>query len=1339
MSRSPGIITVSWWTIVIFVVVSMNKASGQQCAWQYNGTNVQCNVRTLERSGLDLADAEGASKLTIQCNEVYLFESQLPVDSFARLTGLAELTIDGCKLLQLPVAAFTAMPALKRLSVRSGNSEWSPGKSLEVVTGSMDALRELQILDLSNNNLRSLPESTLCPLVSLLELNMTQNRIRSADSLGLPLRSCSGAGELQVLDVSYNELPSIPENWGASSLRRLEKLLLQFNNISQLAVDAFTGLDSLRILNVSNNHLETLPNGVFTSNKELREIHLQDNALYELPTGVFHRLEQLLVLDVSGNQLSSHNINNATFSGLIRLIILNLAHNALTRIDSQIFKELYFLQILDLRNNSIGHVEEGTFLPLYNLHTLNLAENRLHTLDNQLFNGLYVLSKLTLNNNLIGVIESNVFKNCSDLKELDLSSNQLLSVPVALQDLSMLRTLDLGENQIETFENGSFRNLHQLTGLRLIDNQIGNITTGMFWDLPRLSVLNLAKNRIQSIERGAFEKNVEIEAIRLDRNFLTDINGVFATLATLLWLNLSDNHLVWFDYAFIPSNLKWLDIHGNYIEALGNYYKLQEEIRVKTLDASHNRISEIDAMSVPNSIELLFVNNNQVNTVHANTFIDKISLARVDLYANSLSKLQMHTLRLAPVPAHKTLPEFYLGGNPFQCDCSMEWLQRINNLTSRQHPRVMDLPNIECIMPHSRGEPQRPLTTLQSKDFLCKYETHCFALCHCCDFDACDCEMTCPNNCTCYHDQTWSTNVVDCGVQQSTDLPNRIPMDATEVYLDGNHVPELQNHAFIGRKNLRSLFVNASNVQSIQNRTFAGLQSLQFLHLQDNRLSTLHGYELDSLSGLRELYLQNNLITYIANGTWSSLRSLQILRIDGNRLTTLNIWQLQQSPQFDGLRELSVGRNSWSCRCTYLQELTSFVSDMALIIQDSQDIYCVDGAIKRELDLNATAVCSDYYSEGATSFSGVLPNIYVPLVVTILGLVLVLFVLVIGIVFRAPLKVWLFSNYGVRVFGPRCEESEKLYDAVLLHSAKDAEFVFRELTVELEMGRPPLRLCVQHRDLSNEASHLHVLEAARASRRLIIVLSRNFLQTEWSRPELRRSVHEALRGRVHKLVVIEEADVLLEAESDVELVPYLRAVHVARVRHNDRHFWDKLRYAMPSEAPYRGNNYTIDHNHHQHHHHATMLKQPASPGVLFRQAPPPAYYQQDPDDTNYSSATTATPSPRPARRALSGHHHHQHQQQQGSLVAVEQPHNRPPSEHIYSSIDSDYGGIDDANAMVVGVHRPSWRVSTNPHELQQQTLLHSQSLQTQSPLQPQQQQQAQQQTHGGQNVQAYLV
>ena len=334
--------------LMLFCVILLQSATSirAQCAWEYNRTSVTCRLRILERTGLDLQDAEGSTKLDIVCNDVYLYESQWPVNNvFAKFSTLKELWIDSCKLLQLSVGTFDGLNGLKVLRVNTKNAEWSPGKSLEIYNDSLQHLKELQTLDLSDNNLRALPEAALCPLSSLQVLNLTMNRIRSADSLGFADRNCVGGSELQTLDASYNELRTIPSNWGTSGLRRLQQLYLQYNNISDLSADALAGLTSLRILNLSSNHLEVIPEGLFAASKELREIHLQNNQLFELPRGLFHRLEQLLILDLSANQLSSHHIDNATFSGLIRLIILNLAHNALTKIDSKTFKELYFLQL----------------------------------------------------------------------------------------------------------------------------------------------------------------------------------------------------------------------------------------------------------------------------------------------------------------------------------------------------------------------------------------------------------------------------------------------------------------------------------------------------------------------------------------------------------------------------------------------------------------------------------------------------------------------------------------------------------------------------------------------------------------------------------------------------------------------------------------------------------------------------------------------------------------------------------------------------------------------------------------------------------------------------------
>lgn len=1229
-----------------------------------------CKIRTLDGDGssISLVHSE-TSRLSIECNHLLLFESSLRAHYFSPVVSLTDLSINNCKLLHIPDNTFQNLNKLKRLKLRSKNSEWSPTKNLDLTLKSFNGLLELQSLDLAQNNIKFVPSGVFCSLENLNTLNLTHNRIRTVGQIGFG----PGCGSsLHTLDLSHNEIKTLAEDSELLKLRSLQHLYLQHNNITDISSEAFNGLVSLRVLNISHNRLHTLPEGLFSYSRELREVYLNDNSLFELARGIFHRLEQLIVLDLSSNQLTSNHVDHGTFLGLVRLIVLNLSNNALTRIDGKTFKDLFVLQILNLKNNSIGYIEENAFLPLYNLHTLNLAENRLHTIDENLFNGLYVLSKLTLNNNLLVNIDKKSFKNCSDLKELDLSSNQLLEVPNALWELPLLKTLDLGENQISDFRNGSFKNLNQLTGLRLIDNQIGNLSVGMFWDLPNLQVLNIAKNKIQSIERGTFTRNTQLEAIRLDGNFLSDINGVFSTLASLLWLNLSENHLVWFDYAFVPSNLKWLDVHGNFIEHLGNYYKLQDEIRIKTLDVSHNRIAEISSMAIPNSVELLFINNNFLNNIHVNTFFDKKNLTRVDMYANELVHMELNSLRLATVPSNKTLPEFYIGGNPFQCDCTMEWLPIINNMTAmRQYPRVMDLENVLCKMTNTRSGTHVPLTNLKTSDFLCEYETHCFAICHCCDYDACDCEMTCPQNCTCYHDPLWNTNVVDCSGQSSVEIPHKIPMDATEVFLDGNNIRELQDHVFIGRQKMRSLYVNNSNVDSIQNRTFAGLNSLQILHLGNNKLKELKGFEFHQLTSLKELFLQNNLISHIANISFLSLKSLEILRLDGNRLVDFGIWSFNNNPH---LKSVSLGNNLWSCKCRYLQELTSYLAENAQKIIDITDVWCWNGDAKppqkKELNLNGTA-CSDYYADNSVIGNMLVSN-YVPMMVsTLTGLMLILLVLVLLFLFRDSLRVWLYTNCGVRVFSfsGAFEESEKLYDAYVCYSPKDEDFVIQSLATELENGNPSYHLCLHYRDIPHHGAQYMqcappVVEAAEASKRIILVLTRNFMQTEWSRYEFRQGLHEALKGCVYKLVLIEEFSVVRDALCDPDLRPYLKTS--SRLRWGEKRFWERLRYMMPETS--HSSHKTRSHNYRKNINTYTLDSSVPNGGNRTLNYP-------DKSPVLDSTAQSASAPPdyntevRQSPSAI--------RQTQGVAYG---PDGRPISDHIYSSIDSDYSSLEQGMA-----------------------------------------------------------
>ena len=135
--------------------------------------------------------------------------------------------------------------------------------------------------------------------------------------------------------------------------------------------------------------------------------------------------------------------------------------------------------------------------------------------------------------------------------------------------------------------------------------------------------------------------------LRLDNNRLEDINGLLQAQAELQWLNISANNLQWFDYAFIPKNLKWLDLHGNAIEELGNYYSLRDGFNLATLDASGNRIKKLGPLSLPASLEYVILNENSISTIEPNTFINNVNLSRVELTSNHLERLALSSLAIA--------------------------------------------------------------------------------------------------------------------------------------------------------------------------------------------------------------------------------------------------------------------------------------------------------------------------------------------------------------------------------------------------------------------------------------------------------------------------------------------------------------------------------------------------------------------------------------------------------------------------------------------------------------------------------------------------------------------
>ena len=130
--------------------------------------------------------------------------------------------------------------------------------------------------------------------------------------------------------------------------------------------------------------------------------------------------------------------------------------------------------------------------------------------------------------------------------------------------MPVLENVDLSSNVIGVLNRESLQGLPKLSTLRIGNNELSRIEEGAFKEAPNLKHLDLSGNRfVGSLEQEIFSSLLSLQSLNLAENQLEDINGLLTTQINLKWLNISSNKLAWFDYAFIPPSLEWLDITGN--------------------------------------------------------------------------------------------------------------------------------------------------------------------------------------------------------------------------------------------------------------------------------------------------------------------------------------------------------------------------------------------------------------------------------------------------------------------------------------------------------------------------------------------------------------------------------------------------------------------------------------------------------------------------------------------------------------------------------------------------------------------------------------------------------
>ncbi|XP_033109441.1 leucine-rich repeat serine/threonine-protein kinase 1-like [Anneissia japonica] len=290
------------------------------------------------------------------------------------------------------IAAILASSVEKDENTDKLTAHWS-SKRLPVV--SLKFLNQPQYndqlgnVDLSKNNLQSIPSELLWCSPSIQHLNLSNNLIKQLPEPSQNMEVCKIG--LQTLNLSRNKLSCVPVE--IFCLSQLEKLELSKNNMkfllkkfsSQANSDAkhitwkcsklqslnlshnslssnprgICGATSLEVLDVSHNNLKSLPR---PWNCPLRTLSAESNNIMEEQRNMHDYWEGTLAeLDCSNNTLKEVP---ATVTKLVSLKVLKLASNFIRELPDPQEWTIFGLQELDLSYNPLIHQEDDPDLLL---------------------------------------------------------------------------------------------------------------------------------------------------------------------------------------------------------------------------------------------------------------------------------------------------------------------------------------------------------------------------------------------------------------------------------------------------------------------------------------------------------------------------------------------------------------------------------------------------------------------------------------------------------------------------------------------------------------------------------------------------------------------------------------------------------------------------------------------------------------------------------------------------------------------------------------------------------------------------------------------------------------
>ena len=757
-----------------------------------------------------------------------------------------------------------------------------------------------------------------------------------------------------------------------------------------------------------------------------------------------------------------------------------------------------------------------------NTISINLYNNRLQNIPGFICHRYPKLQALSVDSNAIASIHASAFLNCSRLSNLSLDNNKLTDFPAkAFAPLSGLKSLHLVNNKITHFHSmlenicsnlnnlvllhvdvfhdfvfpKNCANLKNLTSVRLLVHSYIHFQNSSFFHLNGLSITQLY------LISPSYSSHVYKP---LDKNFLSPLSKL-KILQLLYFKVLVSDIMRTILQPLENSTVDEINMNGLFVRDTvtlrSNDLLYLQNICVKRLLLSWMRIEFIDFPSLQNSqlfdcLEELDLSANFLTNFFIEAYVFVASLPRIQKVDFCCQLLRA-------------------GVSPEVCTASSQH-STIEGVVSSEQDRNTPLTN-----------------SLKTK-----YVNHEYHALYGDIFDVIlngdrkiYIDYYLPDSATYY---TISKN--DC-----QDIAFNFHLT---IHADGINDAKLRdmnfkqcNGSLRGMQNLKQLEITnwncvvlnlkfLSNLRSLENLTFSSvklgenaermeifsnLTRLRSVDISCNSIADLHAdFFKSQTESLQNLSLANNVLRHIPRSIFA-LQYLQHIDLRMNLISSLTDEDIEFLDKNSGL-SLLLGYNDLHCTCNELRFL-HWVKTNSHRIQDYNDLQCKDGN-------NAKVTLQDAVHDvtmielrcvaRSWLYFAIFGNIFIMLCISLVFTLVKFQVDVLYVLTR--MKRYIFKRKPANL-------SENQYHAFVSYGNINYQWSVEELRPRLESKGFRLLLPDLHFDIGRD--HVdNILDAIDQSKRVIFVLTKDFLANEWNEFQIQIARIHAFRNQNENFIIV---------------------------------------------------------------------------------------------------------------------------------------------------------------------------------------------------------------------------